>query len=142
MPRAFVALLLAPLLVSLCFGGAAVLALPTMLGVSLLFALPMLLVLRRLGWLEWWQACLAGLLCGLLLPAIFHPRSFTSCISIQDPLVFGLVGAASGLTFWWVGVFRNPALHFVSHKVPYAMLVVIPIVLAVFWAFNRVCLLA
>lgn len=141
MRRALTALILAPLLVSSIFGLAqsggttislltALIVLEVMLAVSLIFALPLLLLLKRIGRLEWWVALLAGGFCGMCFAV---PLSYSPNIDrLVDPenVLYVRLGALTGFVFWWIGVFRNRAFPFVHRGFPIGVLLVLPLAVA------------
>ena len=66
MRRTYIALLLAPLLVSAVFGIFALLAFPLMLLMTCVVALPLLLWLKRIERLNWWIAVTGGAVSALV----------------------------------------------------------------------------
>jgi hypothetical protein len=57
-------------------------------------------------------------------------------VSRNNVLDVGL-GAAVGVLYWWLGVFRNPALPFVSRAFPRSIVVVIPFAALLLLAYAR-----
>jgi hypothetical protein len=111
-----------------------------MLAVSLVVALPLFFVLRRLRWLHWWHSCLAGALCGLTFAAVYwfsSPAYHVEYIGVRNVLFFLGLGALVGLTFWWVGVFGNVAFPFVPSRFPLSMCVLAPAAAAGLWLHHR-----
>lgn len=140
MARTVAALLISPLIVGLLFGVYAVIAVPVMLAVTLVVALPLFLVLRRLRWLQWWHACLAGALCGLVFTAFYwfsSPPYHVEYIGVRNALFFVGLGALVGLAFWWTGVFGNVAFPFVPSQFPRSMFLLVPTVAAGIWLHGR-----
>jgi hypothetical protein len=143
MRRALLALVLAPLLVSSIFGFtgsdavmgllAALIVLQVMLAVSFAFALPLLLLLRRIKRLDWWIAFLAGGFCGMCFVAVDTLLSVSPDIDElvnSENVFFVVLGAFTGLVFWWIGIFRNRAFPFVGRRFPISVLVVLPLAAA------------
>jgi hypothetical protein len=77
---------------------------PAAFAIALVFGFPLYMVLRRLGWLFWWQVTLAGVACvapvavGL---AIELPRPL---YAVAATLVSGAFG---GILFWWAALGPN-----------------------------------
>ncbi len=130
MRRVLIALLLAPLAVSLCFGLFAVLVYPFMLLVTLCAALPLFLLFRRKGWLEWWHALLAGAICGVLFVAFDTALSYAPDVDRvvnANNVTYVSLGAVIGFVFWWMAIYRNPAFPFVGRAFPMSVLAVLPL---------------
>jgi hypothetical protein len=74
--------------------------LPVALVTALVLGLPAYFLLRKLGWLQWWQLAVAGVV--LVSPLIIGlwPHAYLV-------LAVTVTGAAAGLTFWWAGL-ANP----------------------------------
>lgn len=64
---------------------------------TLVLALPLLLMLRKLGLVRWWSALIAGGLVGAV--ALFCVTSFQSA-NVQTTMQYVVLGAISGLSFW------------------------------------------
>lgn len=140
MTRALAALFLSPLLVGLLFGIYAVIAVPVMLGVTLVVALPLFLILRRLQWLQWWFACLSGALCGLVITAFYwfsSPPYHVEYIGVRNALFFVGLGALVGFAFWWTGVFGNVAFPLVPSQFPRGAYLLVPTLAAGLWLHHR-----
>ena len=133
MKRAIIALFLTPLLASIMFGMFALVVFPFMLVVTLFIALPLLLTLRKFEKLNWWHALLSGSFCGACYVAIDTLLSYFSYapnldrLANSNNLLYVGLGAAVGFTFWWIGIFRNPAFPFVSPNFPRSIVVVLPL---------------
>ena len=106
MVRVFAGLFLAALMVGgasglLLFGGVGIfVTLPLAIVLAIALGLPAYLLLRKLGWLAWWQLTLAGIL--LVSPAAlcFLPQWYLVAATFVS-------GAAAGLVFWWAGIGPN-----------------------------------
>ena len=130
MRRALLALFLAPLVVSACFGLFALVVYPFMLLVTVCVALPLFFFLRGRRWLKWWHALLAGALCGASFVALDTVLTYAPDVDRlvnSNNVFFVSLGAAIGLVFWWAGVFRNESFPFVSRAIPVSFLAVLPL---------------
>ncbi len=141
MGRVVLAFVLAPLLVSLLFGPIGFAVLPIAWIMTVVVALPLFLLFKKLGWLRWWHAALAGLLSGVIFSVLFNADNPArlDAFGIDDALNFGGVGTLIALVFWWLGLYRNAALPAVPPSLPYTMLVLIPLVIGGVWlhrSFN------
>lgn len=74
---------------------------------ALLIGLPLFLLLRRRGWLGWWQLALCGVACAVPAMAAYawvgtppHLEPF----DLVNALYLGLWGAFSGIAFWLLTV--------------------------------------
>ncbi|WP_332852237.1 hypothetical protein [Duganella sp. S19_KUP01_CR8] len=128
MARAFTAYFLACVLVSLTFGGGAIFVLPLCLIEVALIAGPIFWLCRRLGYLNWWSAVLAGLCCSGFLFGVdvsgnplraemYGPMHAAWCVA---------AGISGGLVFWWVGLYRNAAFPAVPGGRLWSMLLMLP----------------
>jgi hypothetical protein len=106
MTRVLAGLILAALIVGgasglLLFGGIGIFAtLPLAIAVAIFLGAPAYFLLRKLGWLAWWQVTLAGSV--LVAPFAFgmSPRwDYVGAILLS--------GTAAGLVFWWAGIGPN-----------------------------------
>lgn len=95
--------------------------------VTVMLAVPMFVLLRAMGWLQWPHALLAGTVCGVL-----------GGMFVGGPFIYGAFGGAIGLLFWWLAVFRNPDYPAVSRKLPLLMVGVIPLGMLWFWYAGQV----
>lgn len=86
---------------------------------SVLLALLTLAVLRRRGWLRWWQVMMGGALIGGVLPFVsFQFSGSTVDLETADGIMFVLftfvwfagVGAIHALMLWAIAVRGNPWL--------------------------------
>ncbi len=80
---------------------------------ALLVAVPAYAFFRMKGWLAWWQCVVLGVIAGLpLLALILHGLGFTPALALQHlfawniPLVGIIVGAFTGLVFWFLAHFK------------------------------------
>jgi hypothetical protein len=137
MRRTYLALLLAPLLVSVVFFGvAALIAFPIMALMTGVVALPLLLWLKRIEQLDWWVAVTGGaasaltyILLNTLTPLTYGVApDFDRLIDPNNISYLGL-GMLTGFVFWWIGIFRNAAFPFVSPRFPVSALIVLPLAL-------------
>jgi hypothetical protein len=138
MQRAMIAFVVAPLLGSMLFGVAAVVAFPFMLGITGGVAIPLFFLLRKHRRLEWWHALLAGSFCALcfvLVDLIASGRNLDVLVS-QNNILFIDLGALVGVVFWWIGIFRNPAFPFVSVNFPWSIFLVVPLAAGGFLAYQ------
>jgi hypothetical protein len=138
MKRVWIAFFLAPLLVSAPFGVFGLIALYFLLLVTLVLAVPLFFLCRRMKWLQWWHALLAGLLCALCfvifdawMTPLKSPLKFDQLISANNVIYLGW-GVLVSVVFWWIGIFRNPAFPFVPRRPPISFVLVLPLFLAGF----------
>jgi hypothetical protein len=111
-----------------------------MLVVTVAVALPLFLVFRKLRWLNWWHACIAGAICGATITSLYwfsSPLDHIEYVGAQTALFFVGFGTLVGLAFWWIGIFRNAVFPFVSPRFPGTMLVVVPVAIAGVWLHQR-----
>lgn len=103
MKRVLGGLILAALIVGggaglLLFGGIGiVITLPLALVVAVFGGAPVYFLLRRFGWLSWWQVTLAGTALVIPFAAGMLPQWYFVGATM-------LSGAAAGLVFWWAGI--------------------------------------
>jgi hypothetical protein len=131
MSRAWAALFVAPLLVAAAYGFLAIFAAPIMLVSAAAVGVPMLLVLRKLNRLAWPYAVASGLLASAPFIVLYIASSdpyHVEYTGMRNALALAATGCASGLAFWWLGVFRNPAFPTVSSSPPWSMLALAPVV--------------
>jgi hypothetical protein len=136
MRRALIALVLAPLLVSSVFGIFALLAFPWMLLMTIVVALPLLLLFQRIGRLNWWIAVMGGAICALgyitleaLAPLTYGVAPNADRLINSNNIAFLGLGMLTGFVFWWIGIFKNTAFPFVSRRFPASALLVVPLAL-------------
>ena len=101
-----------------------------MLTITAFIAAPLLFFCSRKEWLNWWQAVMVGLGCGALFTALFALATNAEWVDrfgLKSALLYSGVGLIAALFFWWLGVFRNSAFPFVSRRLPYSMLLIIPV---------------
>jgi hypothetical protein len=140
MTRAVSALFLAPVLCGLLYGYLALIAIPVMVAMAALFAVPLFFLLRRLGCLQWWVAAGAGALCGLAFAPFYlftSPPYHFEYTGVRNVLFFVGNGTLVGIVFWWIGIFRNGAFPFVSQSVPISMMLMIPLAAIALWVHAR-----
>ena len=78
---------------------------------ALLFGVPLYMLLKRLGWLQFWQVIAASILCGAPF-AIFH---FLQTKMIYAPVEFSvrwfgtvsIIASLAGATFWVIALRRR-----------------------------------
>ena len=129
MRRALFALFLSPLAASLCFGVLAVVVYPFMLFVTLCVALPLFVLFRKHGWLQWWHALLAGAIGGAFFVALDTALSGAPDIDLlvnANNVYYVSIGMAIGLLFWWLGIFRNRSFPTVARTFPASFVAVLP----------------
>ncbi len=120
-----------PPLLSLGFGPLAFIALPVMLLVVAILALPLFLLLRKWEKLDWWHVVLGGGICTLIATWVYFDSANPSHAHFAGPSNTALwlaIGLAGSTVYWWLGIFKNKELAFVSTSPPYGMVVVLPIV--------------
>ena len=144
MTRAIIALFLAPFVVGSLFGSVALFDFATlprvatavalmasaiMLVVTIVFALPLFIILRRFTLLQWWHATLAGGVCGgcYVFLEILTGSSSLDWVLSQNNLLYVGLGALTGFVFWWIGIFRNAHFDYVPTTLPWASLLLLPI---------------
>jgi hypothetical protein len=71
------------------------------LAIGMLVGLPMFLLFSRLRLFSWWGSMLAGFLSGDIIVAVVGALSN---LEVRALLIYGALGAATGLTFWAVAV--------------------------------------
>ena len=137
MRRALIALVMAPLIISSVFGIFALLAFPWMLLMTFVMALPLLLLFRRIGRLNWWMAVMSGATCALgyitlnaLVPLSYGVAPNADRLIDSNNIAFLGLGMLTGFVFWWIGIFKNSAFPFVSRRFPISALLVVPLALA------------
>lgn len=143
MRRTFIALVLAPLLVSCLFGIFALWAFPMMLVVTFVIALPLTLWFKHIRRLNWWIALVGGVICALcyiafnsLTPLAYGVApNFDRLVNSNSASYLGL-GMLTAFVFWWIGIFRNTAYPFVPRRFPFGALLAIPLILGCGW-LNR-----
>jgi hypothetical protein len=85
----------------LLFGGVGIfVTLPLALAVAVFLGAPAYFLLRKLGWLAWWQVTLAGALLVFPFAVGMLPRWYFVGATL-------LSGAVAGLVFWWAGIGPN-----------------------------------
>jgi hypothetical protein len=134
MRRMYIALFLAPLLVSGIFGIFALVAFPLMLLMTCVVALPLLLWFKRIERLNWWIALIGGavsalvyILLNTLSPLTYGVTpDFDRLVNSNNIADLGL-GMLTGFVFWWIGIFRNAAFPFVSRRFSISALIVLPL---------------
>lgn len=139
MERVIAGFFVVPLLVSFFFGPIFVAAYPFLQIVTLLIAVPLFLVCRRLGWLSWWHSVLVGIGCAILGISINIGNPVRA--EIYGPMVavsFVGMGATGGLLFWWFALYRNERFPGVPRRVPWNMMVLIPIAVLGWFAYTKV----
>jgi hypothetical protein len=92
---------------ALGFGGALAVAGITTLGM-LGCGVPAFLLVRRRGWLEWWQLAFGGALIGLVCTLPFAVGG-AALVGALAPAFFAL-GVLHGLLFWVLAIWRNTGL--------------------------------
>jgi hypothetical protein len=134
MRRTYIALLLAPLLVSAVFGIFALVAFPLMLLMTCVVALPLLLWLKRIERLNWWIAVTGGavsalvyILLNTLTPLTYGVTPDIDRLIDSNNIAYLGLGMLTGFVFWWIGIFRNAAFPFVSRRFPVSALIVLPL---------------
>lgn len=132
MARVLYAFGAAAFLISSIFGAFWLLALPVVLIGAIGFGLPLLLLARKLGWLAWWQAMIAG---GLsTVPVIWVYLSMNAAATERVGLrnsVYALgMGLFGGLIVWGLGVFRNPRFTPIDMALPKSVFLSVPILVA------------
>jgi len=137
MPRTFIALLLAPLLISSVFGIFALLAFPLMLLMTCVIALPLLLFFKRIERLDWWIAMAGGAASALayislntLAPLSYGVAPDVDRLIDSNNIAFLGLGMLTGFVFWWIGIFRNATIPFVSRRFPFSTPIVLPLAFA------------
>ena len=129
MLRALGAFAFAALLIALPFDVYAIIAFPVVLVLGALFGLPLLLLFRRLRWLAWWQALLAGVMCAAPLDLVYLSlnQGHSDFVGLLNSVYCLGMGALGGLVVWLVGVFRNPAFLPENAPWPTSLLLVLPL---------------
>jgi len=94
---------------------------------TFVLALPLFFLFRKIKWLQWWHAAIAGLLIGSVF-VLFYVTDVNS-YNIE---IYGLSGSLNFLTlgffiavvFWIIAVFRNAAFPYVSRRFPISLPIV------------------
>ena len=110
-----------------------------MLFITFAFAYPLFILLRKRAWLNWWHAFLAGAFCGMCYIALDFMLSYSrelDNIINRNNIYYVALGASIGLIFWWIGIFKNKELPFVSSRFPWSIVAVFPIYASVFFAHQ------
>jgi|SRR5580704_6027945 hypothetical protein len=126
MKRAWLALVFASLLGCAFFGMLGIIALPFMLGTSA----GLFIFFKARGWLQWWQTVLGGFFSGVAWALLFSGTSsfeYFDSFGLPNAIIWGGIGTATALFFWWVGLYRNSSFPDVDRGLPYAMLLLIPL---------------
>ena len=77
-----------------------IVTMPLAVVIAFLFGLPMYLLLRKLGWVSWWQVTLAGAVIVLPFAALLGPQwRFISAVILS--------GSSASLLFWFIGIRPN-----------------------------------
>jgi hypothetical protein len=134
MRRTYIALLLAPLLVSAVFGIFALVAFPLMLLMTCVVALPLLPWLKRIKRLNWWITLTGGavgalvyILLDTLTPLTYGVVPDIDRIIDSNNIAYLGLGMLTGFVFWWIGIFRNAAFPFVDRRFPVDAVLVAPL---------------
>ena len=100
-----------------------------MLGICVVLAMPLLLLFKHLGWLQWWHAVLAGAVCSL--PGLYLEIGDNPVRAmIYGPTVvigFLSIGAAAGFIFWLAGLRGNAKFPGAGGRIPKTTLLLIPL---------------
>jgi hypothetical protein len=103
-----------------------IIALPFMLGTSA----ALFLAFKARGWLQWWQTVLGGFFGGVAWSLLFSGTSsfeYFDSFGLPNAIIWGGIGTAIALFFWWLGLYRNSSFPGVDRAIPYAMLFLAPI---------------
>lgn len=77
-------------------------------GAVLVVGVPAFVLVRRRGWLAWWQLAAGGTALGLACALPFAVAGAVVAGAIAP--AFAALGMLHGLAFWLLAVWRNPAL--------------------------------
>lgn len=131
--RAISGIGLASLLIAFTFTSYWLIAFPVIFVSGLVFGIPTFMALRKLGWLRWWHASLAGILCAIPLVAFYlgiNP-GHTQHVGLYNSVYAISGGFAGGAIAWLAVVFKNP--EYPGHDdFPKSIVMMIPIMLAFF----------
>jgi len=111
--RALLALFLAPILGGMLYGFFAMFAIPVMVAIAVVVALPMFFLLRHLQWLQWWFAAIAGALCGLAFAPIYwftSPPYHVEYIGIKECALICWHRVLGGASFLVDRYFSQPGV--------------------------------
>jgi hypothetical protein len=123
-------------LIAATFGFYGVLTFPVVFVVGLVLGIPCFLVLQKFGYLSWWYAALAGVLCAVPLVLIYLGMNpgHTRHVGLYNSVYAVFMGFVGGVVVWMVAIFRNR--EYPEHwSFPKSILVVLPIIL-VFFAYR------
>jgi len=130
MSRAYLSLFAVPIVMSMFFGILWFIALPVLMLVTVVVALPVFQALRETRTLNWWHALLAGVICSIAGGFIDLGLIRAGPNEMHGPVMYLEILAASSaaaIAFWWVGIFRNEEFPFVSKRLPVEMLILVPV---------------
>ncbi|MEM7099016.1 MAG: hypothetical protein AAF541_12215 [Pseudomonadota bacterium] len=117
------------------FGSYGVFAFPIVLVGGLLFGLPIILLCKKLNWLNWWQALLGGILAPVpyILFYLSANPGHTEHVGLYNS-VFALgMGMLGALVVWVVGIFRNPVFQPSNTRFPLSFLLAVPLLTGVYY---------
>lgn len=132
MHRIYAGFLFAPLIVivATCIlsGGEGILLFLPMLAFAyaftLVIAIPIFFLFKRLRWLQWWHATAVGLFISAIFIFFFigggNPYHF-EIYGYGQALGFAAMGFSVGAVFWFIAIFRNEAFSYVPQHVPLAL---------------------
>jgi hypothetical protein len=134
MHRLYAGFLFAPLIVTvvtciLSGGVGIVLFLPMLMFAyvfTLVVAVPLFFICRKLRWLRWWHAAAAGAFVGGMLALLFvsggNPYHF-EINGYGQVLPFLAIGFFIGAVFWVIAIFQNEAFSNVPSRFPIQLLI-------------------
>ena len=76
-------------------------------------AVPAFLILRKAGWLAWWQILPAGIASAIpFMVAIYWPfdKPIAAYVVMEETVLTVGIAATTSLIFWYAAVWRNAAL--------------------------------
>ena len=138
MVRVIAGFVLAPMVFALGTGSLALLVLPIMYFFMLLVAVPLFLLFRRLGWLGWWHATLAGFATASAFVGFYWRSANPYHVDLYGPvnsIDILAIGTTTGLIFWAIAIFRNPAIP--QREVEWRVFVLVMATLALGSHFYR-----
>ena len=133
MQRAIWALMGSCVLVSACFGSSGILLLIVTIPLTLFAVYPLFWLFAWRRWLLWWQIVSMGLLIAAAYIAYEIVRMPAPTLDIFLPehiLLYLAIVIGFTVSFWWLGVYRNPAFPSVPAAIPWRMAVLIPVLAA------------
>jgi|TARA_B110000971_G_C19998510_1_gene495552 hypothetical protein len=127
--RVLIGIIVVSMLIAASSGSFATLVFPFVLVGGLVFGIPLFLIFRDLGWLSWWHAALAGILCAVALMVLVLPSPPSR--RLLDLLYAVTMGGFGGVVLWIIAIFRNP-MYPEQRSFPKSIIMILPITALLF----------